>query len=430
MKIRKDIIEQIKNLLQQNPQGLNITEIVRVVPVGRNTAARYLESLLLSGQVGMRTSGSSKIYLPSQRVPRAAVLSLSSDLLIQLDYYLRIIFVNEPFLNLIGTDSKNLMGKNIEYTPIARVFAEAFAQFIENIREGVAGKEWSGTIELRTKGIILSCRIAPTVFEDGGKGASVILADITREKSNERALLESEATARVFIDTMADAVLLVDPQGTILEINTRAALGLKKGKHDLIGKQVYKFLPEKIARSKRTLITKVLERKEMVRFDDERDGRWIDTIVYPVIVENGDVRRIAIIARDITEQKMAEAALRERETRYRTMAESSQDLIFIIGSDDRMEYVNRSAADVIKKPVDQIIGFPRASLSFPAGAGNDKKILKQVFETGASVKYTGSLIIEDREHWFDHLLTPLKDPDGHVRSVLGISRDITEYKMA
>jgi PAS domain S-box-containing protein len=33
-------------------------------------------------------------------------------------------------------------------------------------------------------------------------------------------------------------------------------------------------------------------------------------------------------------------------------------------------------------------------------------------------------------YWYDHILTPLKDPDNHVRSVLGISRDITERKVA
>ena len=33
-------------------------------------------------------------------------------------------------------------------------------------------------------------------------------------------------------------------------------------------------------------------------------------------------------------------------------------------------------------------------------------------------------------YWYDHILTPLKDPDNHIRSVLGISRDITERKVA
>jgi hypothetical protein len=88
------------------------------------------------------------------------------------------------------------VGKNIEYTPVAQVFDELFVGFIERIKEGIAGVEWSGEIELRPKGIIVFCRIAPTVFDDGRRGASIILEDITQRKQGERALLESEATAR------------------------------------------------------------------------------------------------------------------------------------------------------------------------------------------------------------------------------------------
>ncbi len=47
-----------------------------------------------------------KIYVLSHRVPLSAVLSVSSELMIQLDSHLRIIFTNEPFLDLIGDDVK------------------------------------------------------------------------------------------------------------------------------------------------------------------------------------------------------------------------------------------------------------------------------------------------------------------------------------
>jgi hypothetical protein len=85
---------------------------------------------------------------------------------------------------------ENLLRKNIEYTPVALIFDDAFTGFIENIRQGLAGREWSGEIALSTKNIIVSCRIAPTVFEEGRKGVSVILEDITQRKRAERALRE------------------------------------------------------------------------------------------------------------------------------------------------------------------------------------------------------------------------------------------------
>jgi hypothetical protein len=38
----------------------------------------------------------------------------------------------------------------------------------------------------------------------------------------------------------------------------------------------------------------------MVRFEDERDGRWYDTVAYPILNDSGEVNKIAVIARDIT----------------------------------------------------------------------------------------------------------------------------------
>jgi predicted transcriptional regulator len=78
MVLRKEITSLIKDLLKKNPQGLSITEIVGAVNINRNTAGRYLENLLVSGQVDMRRFGMAKIYMLSQRVPLSAVLSISS----------------------------------------------------------------------------------------------------------------------------------------------------------------------------------------------------------------------------------------------------------------------------------------------------------------------------------------------------------------
>jgi PAS domain S-box-containing protein len=309
MVLKKEIASQIKNILKKNPQGLSITDIVRAVNINRNTAGRYLENLLVSGQVEMRRFGMAKIYMLSQRVPLSAVLSISSELVLQLDSSLRIIFANEPFLKLVGTDSINLLGKNIEYTPVALVFEESFPAFIENIREGITGKEWSGEIAFNEKELTFFYRIAPTVFEDGRKGVSVIFEDIT-------------------------------------------------------------------------------------------------------------------------EKQRSDYALRESEKRYRTLAEASTDLIFVIDKDDRVEYVNSYASAVANKPADQIIGRQRSVIFPPEVARNQKKALEKVFETGISLRREGALAFDGRIHWFDHFLTPLKNADNQVRSVLGISRDITERKKA
>ena len=83
MVLKKEISLQIKNLLKEHPQGLRITDIIKKVKINRNTAGRYLENMLVSGQVEMRRFGMAKIYKLTERVPLSALLSISSELVIQ-----------------------------------------------------------------------------------------------------------------------------------------------------------------------------------------------------------------------------------------------------------------------------------------------------------------------------------------------------------
>ena len=256
------------------------------------------------------------------------------------------------------------MGKNIEYTPVALVFDELFVGFIERIREGVAGIEWSGEIELRPKGIIVFCRIAPTVFDDGRRGVSIILEDITQRKRGERALLESEATARALMNSPTDTVFLMDTRGIILDLNETAAVKFKKYGDNLIGTLADTLLPKEVAQSRRKLTTRIIETKQIVRYEDERDGRWYDTVAYPIIV-NGEVTRIAMIARDITDRKRAEDALRESEERYRQLVEISPDAV-IIHQDGKITYLNPAAMKMLgAKDASELLGKKILDLIHP-----------------------------------------------------------------
>ena len=358
MVLRKEIARQIKDLLKENPQGLSITDIVKIVTINRNTAGRYLENLLISGQVEMRRLGMAKIYMLSQRVPLSAVLSISSELVMQLDSHLRIIFVNEPLLKLVGTDSKNLLQKNIEYTPVATVFNDLFQGFLENIREGLTGKEWSGDILLPTKDLILFCRIAPTVFDDGRKGVSVLFENITGKKRAELTLQESEDRYRKLVEISPDAVI-IHQQGKIIFINP-AALNLLGALHydEIIDKNVLDFIHPEFRDAIRKNIEKDLEddltpqiELPMYRIDGTPivvEGRGVKTFI------NGKPA-IQVALRDITERKRAEEALHESEEKYRTLIERATDGICVV-QDSIVKMCNEYVSKFWGGSIEQILG--------------------------------------------------------------------------
>jgi PAS domain S-box-containing protein len=682
MGLKKEVSLQIKNVLKEHPQGLIITDIVKKVKINRNTAGRYLENLLVSGQVEMRRFGMAKIYTLSQRVPLSALLSISSELVLQLDNNLRVIYANEPFLLLVGTDIKSLSGKNIEYTSVALVFEDFITEFIKNLKEGVGGKEWIGEILLRPKDITLFCRIAPTVFDDGRKGVTVILEDISQRKEAEQKVEESARQFRLLAENSLDMISRIKPDGTriyvspaykttlgyepeeligknhdefihpndahimgslrnilkpdnpsatvtfrtkhkdghyiwiesavkaifdentrelseyytvtrditqrkkeqvlllesedkyrkLVEISPDAVIIHQEGKisyinpaavkllgasspDQLVGKNVFDFIDPDFRDSVMKNIEKDLKGEislstelHMIRLDgtsvivegrgvktniggkpavqvairDITDRKRIETELREseakyrtfidrandgiVVIQEGIIkicnrstidfwggsineiigknfmdfvhpdalpqvvdrynRRMAgeslpsiyesvlkrkdgtrfyaelnagiisyegkpanlIIFRDINERKKIEEHLRKSENLYRTLAEASNDLIFVIDRNDKVEYVNSYAAAIMNKTVSQIIGSPRHILFPPEVAKNQKTGLQTVFETGTSIRSEGPLAFAGQTYWFDHILIPLRDADNHIRSVLGISRDITERR--
>jgi PAS domain S-box-containing protein len=71
---------------------------------------------------------------------------------------------------------------------------------------------------------------------------------------------------------------------------------------------------------------------------------WLSRFV-PVCADDGTVESILVIATDITGRKKAEQALKESETRFRTLAESTSAAIFVVQG-SRVIYANRAAEDI------------------------------------------------------------------------------------
>ena len=108
-------LSQIKDLLKQNPGGMSVTNISKALNKNKNTIGRYLDILLISGQVDMRSYGMAKVFTLSQRVPLSAMLRYSKECIMVLDNESRIIDVNDNFLKLLNLSREDTIGKNLEF---------------------------------------------------------------------------------------------------------------------------------------------------------------------------------------------------------------------------------------------------------------------------------------------------------------------------
>ena len=139
---------------------------------------------------------------------------------------------------------------------------------------------------------------------------------------------------------------------------------------------------------------------------------------------------VRLYIRDLTEQKNTENALQESEEKYRTLVEYSTDLIFLIDKSENVISVNQAAAKSIGRKPDEIQGKSMGELFSPEIAKDYRLSLKKVFLTGESANYESILGSGNHRIWINTSLNAVKDQQGQVSAVMGVSRDITERKLA
>jgi PAS domain S-box-containing protein len=436
MALSREITAQILTILKNNPQGLSITDIVKSVSINRNTAGRYLDKLLVSGQVEMRHFGMAKMYTLSQRLPVSSVLSLSSDLVLQLDRSLRIIYANDPFLEFLEVSKSDLFGKNIEYTHIVSVFDETYADLLGRIKEGLNGTEWRGELPLPVRGIFFFCRIAPTVLNEGQKGVSVLFEDITGRRRNEELLRESEDRYRTLVEISPDAIIL-HRNSRIIYANP-AALDLLGASHpeEMIGKNILDFVEPDFRDAVRTNIQKDLNgdtthsiELHLLRLDGTTvivEGRGVRTSI------DGEPA-VQVAIRDITERKRAEEALQDSLEKYRTLFNNANDMItlhaidtdglpgrYIEVNDVACRRLNYTKKELLSMSPKDIIG-PEYRESMQKNAGLLLAKGHATFEMIHMSKDGRRIPVEISAHLFDF---------GGQKMVLALVRDITERKLA
>ena len=157
------------------------------------------------------------------------------------------------------------------------------------------------------------------------------------------------------------------------------------------------------------------------------------------IAENGaipptGVREVDEIGAAITaafeELRGSTERLRRSEEQYRTLTEGAQDLIFEVGPDLELRYLNRYAAHFFLAAPEALVGRPLPEI-LPVDAGATvRRDLESVLREGAAATFEWPVAFPRGEVWWNTRLIPLTDAAGRTASVMGMGRDITDRKRA
>ena len=276
---------------------------------------------------------------------------------------------------------------------------------------------------------------------DGRRFVNGVVSDVTARKQAEEALRENELELRRVLGAASDYFWSgdIDPEGrfryryyspAVERITGRPAEFFMAGSE----RWMSTVHPEDRARVDE-LSARLLSGQLVASENEHRivlpDGtiRWVRSRV-TVSRLAGGYRRLDGVVSDVTAHKQTEEALRESEERYRTLAESATDAIYIIDRDDRVQYLNACAASMLGSPPQELTGKRIVEL-FPPDTFEDQwREIEAVFESGRPRRVQHKNRLPGGELWQDTQLVPLRGTGGEVRLVMAISRDITEQKRA
>jgi signal transduction histidine kinase len=189
-------ISLIKKILKENPKGMTVTDISRKIKINRNSVAKYLDIMRISGHVEMITFGPAKVFFPSRRVPISDMLNYTSDYILVFDINLKITIVNNSFLHFINLNREEVIGNRIDNV-IEKIFKNN-TEILNGIKEALKGKNFNKDINFQENknNYFFKVKVIPTTFEDGKYGGTLVIINKTDHKIVEKILRESEENFR------------------------------------------------------------------------------------------------------------------------------------------------------------------------------------------------------------------------------------------
>ncbi|VVB77880.1 Methyl sulfide methyltransferase-associated sensor [uncultured archaeon] len=433
MESYEDALREIKKILLNNPKGLTISEISEKIGINRNSVAKYMDVLSISGNIEKKDVGPAKVFFLSQRLPLSSFIEITTEGIIILNKDLEIIMVNDFFSKLIKTKKDNLYGQKINQEQLKNFFGS----IEKDIQNCINGKDCNKEIiaDLDNEKRYFNIKIIPITLDNGNPGVSLVIDDVTEHRNADEALRISEEKYREIVETASEGISMADAAGKFIFVNPRWAEMLGYPQEEILGKDVLYFLDEEqkelVLKTRNKVIKEGKTTGREFKFI-RKDGSilWTISNITPFFDKNKNYTSNLVMHTDISERKKAEEELKESEMNFRNLAEKSPNMVFI-NKKGRIVYVNEKCEEIMGYTKSEFYSekFDFMCLTSP----EYRNILIENFKKHLSnkdvepVEY--SLITKDKKIIIAILTTKLIDYGGE-KAILGIITDITERKKA
>ena len=260
--------------------------------------------------------------------------------------------------------------------------------------------------------------------------------EIKAKQKIEYSLRESEERFRGLIETSSDWVWEVDADNkyTYASPKVKELLGYEPA--EIIGKSPFDLMAETEAERVKSAFTQITNQHQpfecLVSINQHQDGHQvtIETNGVPIFNCDGNWCGYRGINRDVSERQKYLTTIQGNLSLLQTIINATPDVIFVKDKQGYYQWANQALARTFNKDIEQIIGkkdrelFPESIIS--KIEADDKRIL----ESGEISTYEETVPVGERQISYLTTKTAYYDDDGVALGIVGIARDINDFKEA
>ncbi|HEY1064993.1 MAG TPA: PAS domain S-box protein, partial [Pirellulales bacterium] len=259
-----------------------------------------------------------------------------------------------------------------------------------------------------------------------------LTAEIEERKQAEAALRDSEDRYRRLFNAIADPLFVYDRQTLeYLAVNDAAVRQYGRKREECVGRTLHDVPPvDDVAGLLVAFAKPPGSHDDQGVWRRRREGAVMELEVAAHDLEYAGRPARVIQVRDVTEKRRAAAEAARINSLLHAVVDGSLDAVFVKDREGKYLLVNQAAAQFVGRPVEEVLGRDDRAIFDPESARIAMDSDRRVMDANRTESNEETLTAAGMTRTYDALKTPLRDAQGNVIGLIGISRDVTERKRA
>ncbi len=225
--------------------------------------------------------------------------------------------------------------------------------------------------------------------------------------------------------SISQGFLAVDHDWQFTFLNEKAESIFAKHLEDLAGEQLWEVFPDIVGTNFQLELKRAMQDRVPIQFEYElKKGTWLNLNVFPV--EDGG---LSLYMQEMTDRKVAELQLKESEARFRQIADTMPQIVWVTRPDGYHEYYNQRWYDFIGCTPEECEGDGWNAPLHPDDRQRAMARWNHSLQTGEPYEIEYRFRSKSGEYrWFLGRALPVRDLNGSIVRWFGTCTDIEEFK--